>query len=1086
MMNDPRLFLRTSNRMEDLAAMLAEVLSRRGRDPFQPETVLVQSRGMGRWLSLQLADAQGICLNVRFPFPREVIDELVAAMLPDWQQTPTAFRRENLVWSLFRLLGEVGQEPAFSAIRQYLAGEDLLKRMQLAGRLGSLFDQYLVYRTDWLLEWERGGSPDDWQAILWRRIIEEAGEERHLAHALDRLRNDSVSQIGAPALPSRICVFGISSLPPLFLQILRHYAASGGELHLFLLQPTDSYWGDLLSKKQQARLPAGGAGFVDEGHPLVASLGRQGQDLLNLLIDADFQQPEEGQVFHAPAGSSLLEQLQADILALESRESARIPVAATDDSIQVHSCHSPMRETEVLHDQLLDLFSRSPDLRPRDVLVMIPDIEAYAPYVQAVFGAPENARSSIPFSIVDRRPRTAFHAIDAWFRLLELAGSRFAVRDVVAILETPAFRLRFKLSERDVDCLRSWIANTGIRWGIDADHRAEQGLAGVPETTWVAGIEQWLLGYAMQEDQEGQPVSFAGRFPYAEIEGNNLVLANQFLKVLHFLFATRAELSASRPLAAWCDALGSLLEGLFGEIDDLAREADAIRSALASLRRTAVQAKVGEPLPLEVIRYILEEAVDGAASGGGFLSGGVTFCTLQPMRTVPARVVCLVGMNDNAFPRRPPSVGFDRMRDERRLGDRSIREDDRYLFLETLLSVRQTLLISYVGQSARDLSEAPPSVLVSELLDHLDRACVFERATGARAALVRRHRLQSFHADYFRAESRLFSFSEENLRACLQVLRADDAETPFARGKLPEPEAEWRVVSVQQLIRCFRNPSEYFLKERLGLRFPQDEEMLEDAELFSLGDLARFGLKKDWVRQLVEKQPAAGWQRLQARGAVPLGSPGVAACHSLKREAQIFAARVAAEMGAENEGESRAIEARIGLFHVTGEIGPFFDQKLVVYRPAKVKPMDCVSAWIQHLLANVASGGNITTVLLGEDRTIELPPRPAAESHLAELLDWYWRGLQEPLPFFPDAAYEYMTKQAAGKGAEALAAAEKKFLGDPHGDQYYSRGEADNSSVKLCWGDALSSASALGETFQHLAALLLVEIERFNGKEVAR
>ena len=1056
--------------------MLARVLQDGAGDPFEAETILVQSRGMGRWLSLQVADQLGICLNVRFPFPREVVEEVLTALLPRWTGA-RAFRRETMGWRIFRLLDECRGEAAFRPIAHYLAGGDLLKRIQLADRLGNLFDQYLMYRPDWLLQWEQAAPVDDWQGILWHRLVGDSGGEFHLGHAWAALRRNEAGAgpVAAGALPRRLCVFGVSSLPPLFLQVLRSYAQHG-PLHLFLLQPTDQYWGDLVSKKKQARLANNGSGdpcYLEEGHPLVASLGRQGQDLLNLLIDADFQQSDQRECFREAADQTLLGQLQSDILQLIDREGSqddRIEVAETDASIQVHSCHSPMREVEVLHDQLLDLFQNDPSLRPRDVLVMIPEIESYAPYVQAVFGAGEGPQARIPFSVVDRRPRSAHQAIDTWFRLLELSGGRFGSRDVLSLLETPPFRVRFGLTDRDVNALRTWIQATGIRWGIDAGHRAEQGLPPVAETTWQNGIDQWLLGYAMQGDKD-LAASFHGFFPYHEIEGRNVDLLDRFLVVLDFLFRTRASLQSPRPLAAWGESLLELLEELFGGVEEVAREADDLRRSLAALRESAALAEASEDLPLELLRYVLEKTVDDTVSSGGFLSGGVTFCTLQPMRTIPARVVCLLGMDGDAFPRRPQQLGFDRMRDDRRVGDRSVREDDRYLFLETLLSVRETFILSYVGQSARDLSEAPPSVLVSELLDHLDRIGSFPKGQKGRHFLVRRHRLQPFHPDYF-GNGRLFSYSGENAAACRRLMGEQVVAPPFIRASVSPPEAEWRTVAVRDLVRFFRNPSEYFTKERLGLRLPKEEAMVEDSEIFELDTLDTYLLKKAAADGLVETRAPSEWERLQAIGKAPLGTPGRAVCEAIQGDAAKFVAYLGDSVSLEAPKSNRSLDRAWGEFRLRGELGPFFGDDLVIYRPAKIKPKDRLAAWIQHLAAcwdaeATAVGTAPRTLLVGEGEVVVFAPCGEAEARLGELLEFYWRGLSEPLPFYPEAGWAYVEAVNKGKGDESRLAAWRKFIGP---STEYFRADLDDPWVNLCWRGR--EEEAVGEAFETIAATL--------------
>lgn len=1082
-MRDPRLFLHTSNRMEELAAMLAEMIGPGSEsDPFCPETVLVQSRGMARWLSLELARARGICFNVHFPFPRQMVERILEALLPDWTP-PAAFTREAMTWSLFELLGKRRDDARFSAIAHYLSDADPLKRMQLADRLAYLFDQYIVYRPDMLTAWEEeaGDATSDWQAILWRELVDRADGGRHFGNAFESVQKLESANVpkGERPFPRRIFAFGISSIPPMFLGVFRAYAMLAGELHLFLLQPTDAYWGDLVSKKKQASA-AWRAGkeeeelWGDEGHPLIASLGRQGQDLLNLLIDSGWDNNPSGERFITPEGDTLLHSLQADMRALRDRgspEEKRYPVAENDGSIEVHSCHSPMREVEVLHDQLLDRFAKNPDLRPRDVLVMIPDIELYAPYIEAVFGGGEDG-PRIPYSVVDRRPRSSYRAIDIWFRLLELAGGRFEAREVISLLESALFQERFSLNQREIAMLREWIGATGIRWGIDAAHRETLGLPPYGESSWEAGIEQWLFGYAMRDSAEvNLPEEFP--IPFDEIEGGNIGLLDRFLSVLDFLFGVRRQVAGRRTGEEWHAVLGEILETLFGDLEEIAHETETIRRGIETLKENSRFADPAETVPLDVVRFFLEKTIDDTVSGGRFLSGGVTFCTLQPMRMIPAKVVCLLGMDDNAYPRRAPEMGFDRMRLERRIGDRSVREDDRYLFLETLLSAREHLLISYVGQSARDLTELPPSVLVSELLDCLDRTCCFPDGRSAREHLVIRHRLQPFHPDYF-AGGRLFSYSEEDADACRRLLAGQKADrSDFAGEPLPEPEEIYRTVEPRALVRFYRNPAEYFVRERLGLRFPLEEEAMDETEKFSLNGLDEYGLKSVISAELLHGGGSGdGWRRAQARGRAPLGTPGIAICESLRERTAVFVNRIRKETGSAH-GENRQIERAIGEFRIQGKIGPFFGGRLVVWRPAKLKPKDYLAAWIAHLFASWESPGEVETVLIGEDGTLRIPARDDAEERIARLLEWYWAGLREPLRFYAETSYAFQAAVADGKGEEAaLDKAWAVFAEDSFSGR---SAEASDAFIALCWGGE-RMGEALGGEFADAADALFGEI----------
>ncbi|HEU0009799.1 MAG TPA: hypothetical protein VFT34_08285, partial [Verrucomicrobiae bacterium] len=477
-----------------------------------------------------------------------------------------------------------------------------------------------------------------------------------------------------------------------------------------------------------------------------------GRDFLKLVLGAGDWQSDES--FTDPGEDSLLHCIQSDILHLRDRgrtapggslgrvefgedstprppHPGPLPLGggegeASDDSLQIHSCHSPLREMEVLYDRLLDWFDRDPRLAPRDIVVMMPNVEAYAPFIQAVFGSPEEESRRIPFNLADRGARRESHVIDTFLKLLALPDSRLGSATVLAPLETPALRERFGLSETDVDTLRDWVRDANIRWGIDASHRERLGLPAFAGQTWRAGLDRLLLGHAMA----GRGLRlFDGILPLDDIEGDAAALAGRLAEYIECIFELVHALGDRRRLDEWAGLLHGALDGFFAVSDDSEREFQILRGQLEALRRQQQDAGFTRPIGRAALLERLGPALDEDLNQAGFLTGGVTFCGFKPMRSIPFRMVCLVGMDDGAFPRPAQQLSFDLMAQAPRLGDRSTREDDRYLFLETLLSARDRLYISYVGQSVKDNSPAPPSVLVSELLDYVEQG--FTLARGA-------------------------------------------------------------------------------------------------------------------------------------------------------------------------------------------------------------------------------------------------------------------------------------------------------------------------------------------------------------------
>ena len=1074
--------LYTSHRLEALAEKLAEVLAWPVAAPLQPEVIIVQSQGMARWLKLQLAGHHGICANYSFQFPKIFCTQTLAAHVPAGADE-AVFEREVMVWSILRLLPEMLSRPEFGPLKNYLADpEDGRKRFQLAAQIANLFDQYLVFRPDLMLAWDQHRllfadrlqtRHEAWQAVLWRRLREEK-PGRHFTERWQALGRQLEQPGGRPAgVPARVSVFGISALPPIYLQFL--YALGGSsEVRLFLLQPSDQYWGAIVNAREAEKIlkaakrgdAAGGELHLDAGNRLLGSMGNLGRDFLNLVQDTGDW--DERGLFPEAATKNLLQNVQADICQLRDwgRDSGvRVAIASGDDSLRVHSCHSPLREVEVLHDHLLHWFECDRTLTPRDVLVMMPDVETYAPFIQAVFDSPEEESRRIPFSLADRGARRANQIIDVFLNLLGLAATRLEAASLLRILEAEAVREKFSLSEADLDVIRGWISKTNIRWGRDAEHRERLGLPGFSENTWQQGLERLFLGYAMAGRGEKM---FQTILPFDDLEGGVAAVLGRFAEFLNRVFAVVAGFEQRRNVGQWVEFLTKALDDFFEVQEKQMSEVQCLRSALHELSRQAAEAGCEEAVDLAVILETLQQRLEENHFESGFITGGVTFCALKPMRSIPFKIICLLGMNDGDFPRSDRRLSFDLMAQQPRLGDRSLRMDDRYLFLETLLSARQRLHISYVGQSIRDNSAAPPSVLVSELLDYVAQAYEVEAKDIIKDLVAVQHRLQAFSPTYFRQDDpRLFSYSAENCRASSCGLQPRLAPGSFVDQPLGEPEAEWRTVDAAALAAFFCHPAKWLLTRRLGLRFAEAEDVLVEVESFAVGSLDGYAMRQELVEMSLKGNSLeAALELMKASGRLPLGEAGVICFRQLKAEVQAFLEQLRPHLG-DGFAHSLRVDHLAGEFRVRGEINQLTAAGLLHFRCAGIKAKDRLRLWIEQVLlaAALPAGGQAQAVLVGRDEVLVFPPVKDAPAILTSLLGLYWQGLRQPLKFFPQTSLAYAEaalKAASGSTRDVMSAARISWEGNSFNG---IPGERDDACFDLCF----RNTNPLDEEFQQIA-----------------
>lgn len=1140
------------NRLEDLRDLLVSVLKSSPPAPLQAETILIQSNGMKHWLELALADdsALGICAATRLELPSSFLWQayravLGAARIP--QQMP--FDKGALVWRLVRLLpGLVAGDPVYAPLRRYLEQEDAGRRLhQLALQLADVFDGYQSYRADWLDDWSRGADGRDllrsqdgqalplpaahaWQARLWRDLRQDIGPElaglsRAAVHA-DFL--DALEQLGGrrpPGLPPRIVVFGISSLP---MQAVEALAALGRCCQVLMLvqNPCHHFWGDIVEGHEQLRREHLGRRLGQRhqprpvpqdaaaaGHPLLASWGKQGRDYLHLLdrfdeVERYRHQFQRVDCFVNPLADekpSRLRLLQAAILELEPDGGKG---AAADDSILCVSAHSAQREVEVLHDQLLGWFDADTGLRPADVMVMVPDMADFAPHLQAVFGrfAPGELRH-IPYSLADTTARQS-PLVQALEQLLGLPDARVSLADWLGLFELPAVRKRFGLSEADVGLLHEWLAAAGVRWGLDAAHRQQWGLSGavdgLDQNTWSFGLRRLLLGYAVGT---GEP--WAGTLPQAGPGSLDSRVLGGLLAWFATTERTHAALAQPRTPVQWHATLGELVGDFFQGSD--AAEQRAVQRLLEPLEswlERCEQAGLDAELPLEVVREHWLAQLDETGLGQRFFGGGVQFGTLMPMRSIPFKVICLLGMNDGAYPRVQAARDFDLMAENWRLGDRSRREDDRYLFLEALLSARDRLYVSWQGKRATDNAEQPPSVLVAQLLDH------FEHRLKSPLTL-RQHPLQPFSPAYFlRAEQDSASWLR-TYDADWAGLHAPAAASDAAGGPEQAPQAERSAeaedealpaptsLRLDDLRQLLRQPVEVFLRTRLQLRLERLDELEQEDEPFELDPLQQFMAGQ---QLLDEPNPALAIEKLRLAGGLPMAAFGQNLAQRLADKAAVVQERVVQWSVSHPVAlEAQAIELELEGLRLSGSLAGLLapaeppapglpalaGMPLRLLRPRvgavmegrqgerSAKGYTLAGLWVEHL-AGCASGLELGSALLGLDGVVELPPLPRerARELLQDLVQVWRSAWTQPLPLGCKTAWAWLQAQDGG-GSDPHEAARKAFEGS-----YQRSGELQESAyLQRAFDDYDAIQDDLPDWAQRLYGPLQRHLRLRDGKE---
>ncbi len=959
----PGLTLYTSNRLEVLALELADRLRRPG-DPLQTDIIIVQSRGMERWLSLAIARRNGITANCRFPFPQAFIDELFTHLF-DFNPSEDPFETGVLAFRIMQELPDmVADNPAFDDLRTYLRNDSRgVKRYQLAAEMADLLDQYLIFRPDMLLAWERdrrpeGDDPFPWQRIIWKTLTRKETSRHRAALWRYLVKGEIPSDDAALYLPGHVSLFGVSYLPPYYLQVLESLARVM-PIDIYQLNPCREYWADIASDREMDRIrrrfPVNDrsadpqALHLEIGNRLLASMGGHGREFHTLLADLDC--PFEDR-FKDVIPDTLLKGVQHDLLNLIDRgghkENRAVPSVETapDLSIQVHACHGPMREIEVLHDQLLALLQRYPDLEPRDILVLTPDIERYAPYIQAVFGAQTDERLHLPYSIADRPLENASPLVEAFDRLLGLRASRFTRSEILALLEFGPLRQQFEITETDLALITDWTEQVRIRWGLDGESKTAWGLPAVDDNTWREGLDRLFLGYAMEAEADRL---FQNVLPDDRIQGSQIVVLGRLSTLIESLAQLVRDLEVPRTWDHWYRRLNRALVDFFVRNERFEYDFEVLERLLGEMQRSSAVAGMHDAVDLDVVRAYMRRRMSKESYRGGFIGGGVTFGALLPMRSIPAAIICLVGMDHDSFPRLDRARDFDLMALNPRLGDRSRRSDDRYLFLETLISARRCVYLSYTGFDAHDNSIRPPSVLVSELLDYLQ-----EGFGLAEDDLVTTHRLQAFSPAYFKpGDKRLFSFNRDHARSA-HNLAAPSKVSPdaaaFLSSALEPGSLHFWSLTPEDLRDALGHPCRFLMEKRLNLQMRTADNPDADREAFALSGLEQYQEGQWLTQKVLEGRPSDTLRTLQqARGVLPHGETGRAVFRRLADDVAAFSSRIRPYIDSPSS-PSLSFQLSLDGFLLSGRLENLHANGPLIYRYARTRGHSLLEAWIQHLL----------------------------------------------------------------------------------------------------------------------------------------
>ena len=1043
------LHLHRAPRTDQLADALGELLASPLEDPFATELVLVPARGTERWLSQRLSHRlgvghgdDGVCAGVMFRAPRSLIAEITDTVRDD------PWAADAMAWPLLGILDESLDEPWARTIALHLGhfhtDEEAEfrkgRRYAVARKLAGLFASYAVQRPRLLVDWQEGHDTDGaggdlesdlhWQPPLWRALVARVdAPPPHVRHQ----QTLAALRAGPTQLPPRLSLFGHTRMPATEIELLAALSTHH-DLHLWLPHPSAALWGALAD--EAGPVPRSEDRSHDRvAHPLLATLGRDVRELQRSLLTHDLVDEE---LPSPPSRATLLGWLQDDLFANSPAPSGRT-LADGDRSVQVHSCHGAVRQVDVMREVLLGLLDDDPTLEPRDILVMCPDIEAYAPLITAAFGLEDVIEDAHPghrlrVRLADRALTQTNPLLGVAAQLLELAGGRVTASRVLDLVQSPPVRRRFALSDDDLDTITSWVRDSGIRWGFDQEHREPFGLGEYVQNTWRFGLDRVLAGVAISDDARAWVDT---TLPLDDVASNKVDLAGRTAELVQRLVTVTDRMTGTHPLAHWLEAL---TEGVLALTSVERSEAWQTGQLQRELGDVLVAAGDRSDLAMRLndVRSLLGDHLAGRPTRANFRTGTLTVCTMVPMRSVPHRVVCLLGLDDGIFPRLGIVDGDDVLARRPMTGERDVRSEDRQLLLDAIDAATERLVITYTGADQHSGQKRPPAVPLGELLDALDRTT----PEPIRDRVVVEHPLQPFDVRNVSPGAlgvpTPFTFDPAMLVTARRALEEQPIAPPFLAQPIAVSTGD--DIALTDLLQFFKDPVKGFFRS-LDLTLPWDADPVHDAMPVEIDSLETWGVGDRMLSDMLRSvHPDSALQMEWRRGTLPPGHLG----WRKATEVREIAMQLAIAALTHRQVEPRAHDVDVTLpdgRRVTGTVTPVYGDRLVAVGYSRLDGKQLLESWIRLLALSANDPDhNWTALTVGRAARGTTPAQrllgPAPEAPdvlLHDLVKLYDAGRREPLPLPLKPSFAWATARRLGDDPQRAAAdkwAPKQWDGD--------------------------------------------------------
>ena len=1001
------LTLYLSDSHEKLINKLLQVLKDSPQDPFIEQKIIIQRQGISSFLKNELVKKKGIICNLDLPFLNTFVHNTLEECLeepPDFD----FFQPSRMCWEIYSILKDIQED--YEDIKQYIqGGQKTLKLFQLSEKVADVFDDYQIYRPNLLLKWKNcEEESDSWQAVVWRRLTEDRISIKK------GFKNFIFQNLECSWERNYICVYGIPTMAPIYLSFFKKLSQYI-DVYFFHISPfkevsiptlpnqDNKYQQPFLKNDIENNLN------ISFSNSLLEKLGSTNFEFTTLLFNIS---DSTKTYFSSRMLNNTLKEVQQSILSNNNT------IDYTEDqSIQIHSTHSPHREVETLYNYILDIINKSSDITPGDISVIIPQIDEYIHHIEAIFERFRNTKKFLPYNIADQPPAGFDRLKNTLLKILNIDQSRFKASYIIDILENKVVRNKFEIEKDNLNLIKKWLEEAGIRWGLDSEYHSKYGEVDFEENSWQFGLKRMLLGYAFRNEDEDR--FFKDILPYDEIEGEYAIILGNLVAFIEELKKTYYLIQEEHSLKKWQNIIIQVLNNFFSGNSEIQSYIIQLRHKIQSCFENLKHKK---KYKLPIIKNFLKNNLIAENQGHGYFRGKVTIGSPQHMFGIPSKVTCILGLNEGEYPREDRTISFNKLGDTDWLADRSKQKEDQNMFLQSLMTTHKNLFLSYQGFDNRTNEEFPPSLIISDLIDFIMAPGQNHNQLDKKDnPFIIKHPLNSFNYKYFiEEENQLYSYFQNDYEAASALLkRKQSIDFWNSENSLPKwkPGSNFEV-ETNQFIKFYKNPVQYFAKNRLGINFKTNKKEIEDQEPLELDSLENYILQNYISNKIVKNKPKEEiYQTVKSKGQLPIKNRSRPFFES--KYEQIKQGLKTSYVYNDNHfqpnkllqnADYKQIKLEKDKIIIAGEIGPITNNILVYFQPSKFKGKHAVQMWIKHILLNNFYKELHTLGIMKNNKNefqgYYLKPLQEQDSILVNLVKLFKQGMESPLPFFPNSSYQ--------------------------------------------------------------------------------